>query len=119
MGTDDGVLIGGFVLSGGAAQTVVIRATGPTLHKLFGVTGVLNDPEIELHGQGQSAAIATSDGWDADLAPHFAAVGAFAWPTDSKDAAIVATLEPGAYTVVVRGQSADTGVALIEVYTEP
>jgi len=119
VGTDDGVQIGGFVLSGGAARTVVIRATGPALRKIFGVSSALNDPVIELRSQGRSAVMATSDDWDSFLAPHFASVGAFAWPAESRDAAIVATLEPGAYSVLVRGKGAATGVALIEVYVEP
>ena len=119
VGTGDSVQIGGFVLSGGAARTVVIRATGPTLHKSFSVSGALNDPVIELRSQGRSEVIATSDDWSSYLAPHFASVGAFAWPTDSRDAAIVATLEPGVYSVVVRDKNAATGVALIEVYVEP
>jgi hypothetical protein len=118
-GADDGVQIGGFVLSGGTARTVVIRATGPTLHKSFGISGALNDPVIELRSQGRSEVIATADDWNSYLAPHFASVGAFAWPTDSKDAAIVATLEPGAYYVLVRGKGTATGVALIEIYAEP
>ena len=119
VGTDAGVQIGGFVLSGGAAKTVVIRATGPTLHKSFGVSGVLNDPVIELRSQERSEVIATSDDWDSFLAPHFASVGAFPWPDNSRDAAIVATLEPGAYYVLVRGKGSATGVALIEIYAEP
>ena len=119
VGTDAGVQIGGFVLNGGTAKTVVIRATGPTLHKSFGVSGALNDPVIELRSQGHSEVIATSDDWSSSLAPHFAAVGAFPWPTGSRDAAIVTTLEPGAYSVVVRGKGTGTGVALFEVYAEP
>lgn len=118
-GTDDAVQIGGFVLSGDTARTVVIRATGPTLRKSFGLSGALTDPTIELRRQGRSEVLATSDNWDLFLAPHFATVGAFAWPTESKDAALVATLEPGAYSVVVRGKANATGVALIEVYVEP
>jgi glucuronoarabinoxylan endo-1,4-beta-xylanase len=119
VGSGDGVPIGGFVLSGGAARTVVIRATGPTLHKSFGLSGVLSDPVIELRSQGRTEVIATSDDWSASLAPHFANVGAFPWPIDSKDAAIVTTLEPGAYSVVVRGKGTATGLVLIEVYAEP
>lgn len=119
VGTGASVQIGGFVLGGGAARTVVIRATGPTLHKLFGLSGTLSDPVLELRNQSRGDLIATSDDWSAFLAPHFASVGAFAWPSGSKDAAIVATLEPGAYSVVVYGKGTATGMALIEVYAEP
>jgi glucuronoarabinoxylan endo-1,4-beta-xylanase len=118
-GTDDNLQIGGFVLSGGGPRTVVIRATGPTLHKLFGVGGTLSDPVIELRGAGRTDANAAADDWDSFLAPHFASVGAFAWPADSRDAAIVTTLEPGAYSVLVRGKASGTGISLIEVYVEP
>ena len=119
VGTDANVQIGGFVVSGGPAKTIVIRATGPTLHKSFGVSGALGDPMIELRSQGRGEVMATSDDWSPFLASHFAGVGAFPWPADSKDAAIVATLEPGAYSVVVRGKGPATGVALLEVYDEP
>ncbi len=116
---DDNPQIGGFVLGGHAPRTVVIRATGPTLHKYFGLVGSLADPVIELRAAGRSDVLATSDDWSAAAAPHFARVGAFAWPADSRDAAIVATLEPGAYSVIVRGKANGTGLALVEVYVEP
>ena len=37
-------------------------------------------------------------------------------PSDDREAAIVATLEPGAYTALVRGAGDTTGVGLVEVY---
>ena len=50
---------------------------------------------------------------DGDLAPHSArhVVGAPA-PVNSKDAAILVTLDPGSYTVVVSGVGNTTGVAI-------
>ncbi len=119
VGADDNAQIGGFVVNGGGPRTVVVRATGPTLHKAFGLVGALGDPVIELRAAGRTDPIATSDDWSSYLAPHFARVGAFAWPADSRDAAIVATLDPGAYAVVVHGKVTGTGLALVEVYAEP
>jgi glucuronoarabinoxylan endo-1,4-beta-xylanase len=119
VGTGDNLQIGGFVLSGDVDRTVVLRATGPTLHKAFRMSGTLVDPVIELHRQGDARILATSDDWPADLAPHFDAVGAFGWPAESRDAAIVVTLQPGAYSILVRGKADTTGVALVEVYAEP
>lgn len=119
VGTGDSVQIGGFVIAGSAAKTVVLRASGPMLGRSFGVSGALADPVIELHRQSDDAIVATSDDWSADLASHFAKVGAFAWMPDSKDAALAATLDPGGYTVVVRGKSDTSGVALVEIYAEP
>lgn len=37
-------------------------------------------------------------------------------PSDPHESAIVATLSPGSYTAIVRGQNGGTGVALVEVY---
>lgn len=118
IGGDATPQIGGFVVGGNAPKTVVIRATGPTLHKAFGLVGALNDPVIEVR-TAAGGLVATNDDWDASLASHFTAVGAFAWPADSRDAAVVATLAPGAYTVVVHGKSNAAGLALVEVYAEP
>ena len=116
---DDNPQIAGFVVSGSGPRTVVIRAAGPVLHKVFGLVGALNDPVIELRSAGRNELIASLDDWASYLAPHFASVGAFAWPADSRDAAIVATLEPGAYSVVVRGKANGGGLALVEVHAEP
>ena len=37
-------------------------------------------------------------------------------PTDDLESAIVMTLDPGAYTVIVRGLADTTGVGLVEAY---
>ena len=118
VGTGDAVQIGGFVIGGATARTVVIRSSGPSLGALFGVSGVLPDPELELHDQSDARVIGTAEGWDDLLASHFYAVGAFPWPDGSSDSALVRTLDPGVYTVIVRGAAGDTGVALIEIYAE-
>jgi hypothetical protein len=46
-------------------------------------------------------------------------VGAFALPAGSKDASIVLTLQPGAYTATVSGVNNATGAGLVEVYQIP
>jgi hypothetical protein len=53
------------------------------------------------------------------LAAAFTRVGAFALPAGSRDAALLATLPPGAYTAQVSGVGGTTGVALVEVYEVP
>jgi hypothetical protein len=45
-----------------------------------------------------------------------ARVGAYAWPIESRDAALLVTLEPGAYTAHVSGASGSRGLVLVEVY---
>jgi sugar lactone lactonase YvrE len=113
VGTGDEILITGFVVTGTAPLRVLVRAVGPTL-QAFGVGGVLADPKLDLFRD--SAKIAENDNWEAATAATFAGVGAFAFTPGSRDAALVATLEPGAYTAQVSGVGATTGVALVEVY---
>ncbi len=117
--TGEGTLIAGFVIAGNAPKTVLIRAVGPTL-SVFGVADLLADPTIALMSGGTQ--IATNDNWEvgastaAQIAAAATQVGAFALPAGSKDAALLSTLQPGSYTVLVTGVGNTTGVALIEIY---
>ncbi len=121
-GTGDNTLTAGFVIGGFTARTVLIRAVGPGLDR-FGVGGTLLNPKLEVFSGG--AKIAENNDWDANaLTPVFRAAGAFPLTASSADAALVATLEPGAYTVQVSGAPVTgtpgdrsiSGVTLIEVY---
>ena len=109
-------LTAGFVVGGNSAEAVLIRAVGPSLSS-FGITSFLADPRLELY-RG-STLIATNDDWggDAQIAAIAANVGAFRLASAaSKDAVLALTLEPGAYTAVVRSSGNASGVALVEVY---
>ncbi|MEO7599331.1 MAG: hypothetical protein ABIV50_10390 [Opitutus sp.] len=113
----DKALIAGFVISGGLPQKVLVRAAGPALSK-YGVNGTLAAPVLTLQSQ-IGVKIGTNSGWDkadnaADVATAASTVGAFAFPTGSKDAALLVTLPPGVYTTLVTG---GTGIALVEVYS--
>ena len=48
VGTNDDVLIGGFIVTGNAPKVVIIRALGPSL-AAAGISGALQDPTLELH----------------------------------------------------------------------
>jgi hypothetical protein len=115
----DGVLIAGLAVSGNASESVLIRGVGPTL-STFGVSGVLPDPTITVYSG--STPIASDSGWGngvstaVQISAVSAQVGAFPLPSGSKDSALLLTLQPGSYTVVVTSASNATGVALIEVY---
>ncbi|HVU35562.1 MAG TPA: glycosyl hydrolase family 28 protein [Opitutaceae bacterium] len=122
-GTDADALFAGFVIEGSAPKTVLIRGIGPTL-KNFNVSGTLLDPQLTVIRTRDSAQIATNDDWGSkatspDLANGMDAVGAFALPDGSKDAALLLTLPPDAYTAEVSGVGGTSGVALIEVYDVP
>ena len=117
----DGVLIAGLVIGGNLPKTVLVRGVGPALSE-FGVGGVLADPQITVFSG--STQIASNAGWSngtgisaaAQIVSASSQVGAFPLPSGSKDAALLVTLQPGAYTVQVTSVSNATGVALVEVY---
>src|SRR5204862_770422 len=104
----------GFILTGSAPTHVLLRALGPSLAQA-GVPNVLADPVMELHGPGAFVTI-TDDNWRDDPAQQAAIIASGIPPTNNLEAAIDATLNPGAYTAVVRGKNNGTGVALVEVY---
>jgi len=115
VGTVDNVLIGGFIITGTDAKTVVLRGVGPTLSG-SGVTGVLADPLIELH-DSTGALLATNDNWmDLSTDDQTTLNDNNLAPGDPAESALVQTLDPGAYTAIVRGVNDTTGVALVEVY---
>ena len=129
VGTGANGLVAGFVVAGTAYESVLIRGSGPALSP-FGVTGVLANPQLTLYDSAGHV-IASDTGWGSapvsgdstvqaavagSSAAIFARAGAFAFPSNSPDCALVATLPPGAYTAVVSGLGDTTGVALVEVY---
>jgi hypothetical protein len=120
VGTDQNVLIGGFIIQGPVAKRVIIRAIGPSLNG--SLSGALQDPTLELH-DGTGALIGSNDNW------HTTQIGGVIGsnqtidivasgvaPSSDAESAIIATLNPGAYTAIVRGTNNTTGIALVEVY---
>jgi sugar lactone lactonase YvrE len=120
-GGGQNVVIAGFVLVGTAPKSVLVRAIGPSLvsHGL-GLASLLQDPQLTLYNG--SVMIGNNDDWGgaAALKSSFARVGAFVPDSEtSKDAALLVTLDPGLYSVVVSGGSNQAGVVLVEVYEMP
>jgi hypothetical protein len=116
VGTGGNVLITGFVVGGSTPKQVLIRAIGPALTPL-GVSGAIADPQLQVfNGAGAAIPGASNDNWNAADAAAMNAVGAFALPVGSKDAALIITLAPGLYTTQVSGVGGSTGIALIEFY---
>ena len=114
--TGTNVMIGGFILGGGGAETTVVaRGIGPSLTD-FGVTDALPDPTLELH-DSNGALIQSNDNWKDDQQTAIEATGL--QPTNDLESAVLATLAPGAYTAIVAGSGGVTGVALVEVYRLP
>jgi hypothetical protein len=111
--TGDNVLIGGFIITGTAPKNVLIRALGPSLTDVNPpIPGALQDPILELHRP--DGTVITNDNWKGTQQAEIEATGIP--PTDDRESAMVRTLDPGAYTAIVRGKNGSTGVAMVEVY---
>ena len=117
VGTGENTPVTGFYFGGSTAKTVLLRAIGPTLATL-GVTGALSDSRVDVFQRGVATPVASNDNWGggAALKSAFESVGAFSLPDASRDAALIVTLQPGAYTIQVSGVGGAAGVALVEVY---
>lgn len=105
-------MIGGFIVGRNNPPKVLDRAIGPFL-TAQGIAQPLADPILELY-DGDGKLISTSDNWRSTQQPEITATGIL--PTNSLESAIVTTLQPGNYTVIVRGKDDVVGVALVEVY---
>ena len=110
--TGDDVMIGGFIIGGSAPKSVVVRARGPSLASQ-GVAGVLADTVLTLV-PGAGPVVVNDDWATAANAADLAASGF--QPSDTRESAIMATLDPGAYTAIVSGAAGATGVAIVEIY---
>jgi hypothetical protein len=110
----DRTLITGFVIAGVQAKPVLLRAVGPTLAG-FGVSGSLSNPKLQVYDASGRLVLENDDWTGSDTAAAFAQTGAFHLPAGTRDAALVAILAPGAYTVHVTS-SGDSGTALAEIY---
>jgi hypothetical protein len=117
VGTGANVLIGGFVVSDDSftnqSQTIVVRGLGPSL-SAAGVSNSLQDPFIELH-DAQGALVTSNDDWGSSPDAAALATSGLA-PTHPKESAILRTLAPGPYTVVLSGVKGGTGVGNVEAY---
>jgi cytochrome c peroxidase len=108
----DNVVIGGFIVKGNSAKSVLIRGLGPSLGK-FGLTGVLVDPVLELHGS-DGALIFRNDDWKDNQRSQIE--GTVFQPADDREAVIIASLAPAAYTAILTGKNQPGGIGLIEIY---
>jgi len=111
--TNDNVLFGGFIIRD-APKRVILRAIGPSLQSGgTAVPGRMTDPTLDLYQEGKPTPINSNDDWQTNKTEVEQTNLA---PTDTRESAIVATLEPGAYTTVMKGKNGETGIGLVEVY---
>jgi hypothetical protein len=108
-------LISGFVVGGTDSKRMLLRAIGPGLGN-FGVQGALGNPRLQLFDSA-GRMVAQNDDWgsEADITAVGDSFGAFKLILGSRDSALMASLDPGVYTVQVVSGGGD-GVALVEIY---
>lgn len=112
VGTGGNVAIAGFIIVGNVGKQVVVRGLGPSLDAA-GVQGSLANPVLELYDSAGNLLLSNND-WRETQAQ--ALMSANLAPTNDLESAILATLTPGGYTAILRGQGATTGIGLVEVY---
>ncbi len=108
VGTANDVLIAGFIITGNAPKKVIIRAIGPSLD----FAGTLQDPTLELRDSSQS--LGMNDNWRQTQENEI--IATTIPPSDEREAAIIAILNPGNYTAIVGGVNNTTGIGVVEVY---
>jgi hypothetical protein len=121
--TGQNVMIGGFIVQGTGPKRVIIRAIGPELSAPpYNIPSALANPTLELHNS-TGALIGSNDNWQTTIIGGVITANQVSDiqnsghpPTAPSESAIIANLQPGNYTAIVRGVSNTTGVALVEVY---
>jgi hypothetical protein len=111
VGTGQGQLIGGFIITGGP-KLVMIRAMGPSL-AAAGVSPALANPSVALYAKGTQ--LASNDDWKTNANVADITASGIA-PNDDLESALLIRIEPGAYTTIVSGVGGTTGIGLVEVY---
>lgn len=87
-----------------------MRAIGPSLP----LAGVLANPTLELRDDAGTL-VASNDNW-MDAPNRQEIVDSTIPPSNDLESAILMSLDPGAYTAIVRGVNSSTGIGLIEAY---
>ena len=110
VGTNENILIGGFIVTGTQPKRVIIRAVGPSLP----LPGKMLDPTLTLH-DSSGAVIGFNDDWGQSANPQ-EIVDTGVPPSSPSESAIVMSLAPGSYTAALSGANQTTGAAVVEVY---
>ncbi len=121
VGKDDNLLVGGFVVHrplgnvpASFRKRVLLRALGPSLSDGGKrLPGRLQDPTLELRN-ARGSLIAENDNWRSTQEAAIQATGAA--PSSDREAALIASLPDGNYTVQVRGVNGGVGLGVVEVY---
>ncbi len=113
-GADEKTLITGLIITGGEPRNVVVRALGPSLTSR-GVQQAAGNPKIEIYSGPNR--FATNADWKTDQrASTLSAEYPSLVPENDKEAALLLTLLPGAYTLHGINEDGTEGIMLLEAY---
>ncbi len=113
VGTDDNVIISGVIVTGTRPVPVLLRALGPSLADA-GLTGVLQDPTLELY-DATGTLVAVNDNWRDSQEEAIVATGLA--PTNDLESALLVDVIPGAYTAILHGIGVTTGLGFMQFYS--
>ncbi len=110
-------MIGGVIITGSEPKRVIFRVVANSMQiNRQPVAGRLQDSTLTLH-DGAGIQIAFNDDWiDAPEPERTEIMNSGVQPKDQQESAILRTLAPGAYTAIVRGANASTGIAVVQAY---
>ena len=113
IGVAENVLIGGFIIRGSQSKNLILRAIGPSL-TAWGMSGAMADPVLELHNSSGGVVAVNNDWQTGGQAGQIQSSGLA--PANPAESALIVTLSPGNYTVVVSGVGGGQGIGLVEAY---
>ena len=117
VGAGENILIAGFIVSGDAPKTVILRAKGPSL-VAFGIpyNQLLSDPQLKIFNEA-GVVVGSNNDWaeNEDQANELRQYPFYA-DLASVDSALVLHLSPGSYTAQISGVNGGTGIALFEIW---
>lgn len=113
-GAGERTLITGLIVKGGEPRNVIVRALGPSL-SASGIQQVAGNPKLVVHREGKP--MTENSDWKEDsradeLVQKYPTLA----PSNEKEAALLLTLLPGAYTLQGVNEDGTEGIVLLEAY---
>ena len=113
-GGGERTLITGLIIKGGEPRNVIVRALGPSLSS-SGVQQVAGNPRLVVHREGKP--LSDNSDWKKDSrADEVIQKYPTLAPSNDKEAALLLTLLPGAYTLQGINEDGTEGIVLLEAY---
>lgn len=116
VGLDQEQGVVGFVVEGTGQQSILVTARGTSLDPYVGTGKTLANPKLMIYDL-QGKVVASNMDWASNSNKNeiAAIVG---MPLTTSEAALLIALKPGIYTAVIASEGTQTGIGLLEVYSQ-